>query len=224
VWDGTPYVSDIPECLQAAYGTAGEGEEGKSVGLLWGSTMSIHDRFGNDEDILDEEFSETEDSDNEEEPSSSAAETLTLVRRNKSDSYQYRINEIAIDPFILSDFPSEDGLGAQVNSSGFSEELADLRQQLIKEVRRLIKNVLTLRQAQVMALRLQGKTQVEIGQKLGIHQTTVHKTISGNIDYNNGGACYGGAIKKLRKMCFKDERVLSLLKRIEEVRAEEGVE
>jgi DNA-directed RNA polymerase specialized sigma24 family protein len=187
--------------------------------------MPIHDRFGDDEDILDEEFSETEDDNNdEEESSSSAAETITLVRRNKSDSYQYRIIEIAIDPFILSDFPSEDGLGAQANSSGYSEELADLRQQLIKEVRRLIKNVLTLRQAQVMALRLQGKTQVEIGHKLGIHQTTVHKTISGNIDYNNGGACYGGAIKKLRKMCFKDERVLSLLKRIEEVRAEEGVE
>jgi len=186
--------------------------------------MPTHDRFGDDDDIIGDGFAETDDDEkgDEDEPNQSAAETLTLVRRNKSDSYQYRIIEIAIDPFILSDFPSEDGLGAQANSSGYSEELADLRQQLIREVRRLIKSVLTKRQAQVMALRLQGKTQVEIGQKLGIHQTTVHKTISGNIDYNNGGACYGGAIKKLRKMCFRDERVLAILKRIGEVRAEEG--
>lgn len=184
--------------------------------------MPIHDRFGDDEDVIGDSFSEAdEDGEEDEEPSQSITETLTLVRRNKSDSYQYRITEILIDPFVLSDFPSEDGLGAQANSAGYSEELSNLRQQLIKEIRRLMKGVLTKRQAQVMGLRLQGKTQIEIGQKLGIHQTTVHKTISGNIDYNNGKACYGGAIKKLRKMCLKDERVLALLKHIEEVRLEE---
>jgi DNA-binding CsgD family transcriptional regulator len=187
--------------------------------------MPIHDRFGDDEDVIGDNFSEVDEDDEEdEEPSQSAVETLTLVRKNKSDSYQYRIIEIPIDPFVLSDFPSEDSLGAQANSAGYSEELTDLRQQLIKEIRRLMKGALTRRQAQVMNLRLQGKTQVEIGQKLGIHQTTVHKTISGNIDYNNGGACYGGAIKKLRKMCLRDEHVLALLKRIEEVRLEEGDE
>jgi hypothetical protein len=69
---------------------------------------------------------------------------------------------------------------------------------------------------------LQGRTQVEIGQRLGIHQTTVHKTISGVIDYKNGGACYGGAIKKLRKMCLRDDRVLAILRRMEEVRVEES--
>jgi DNA-directed RNA polymerase specialized sigma subunit len=188
--------------------------------------MPTHDCFGDsdDDNIIEDDFSETEDNEeaDEDESNQLATEALTLVRKNKSDSYQYRIIEIAIDPFILSDFPSEDGLGAQANSSGYSEELADLRQQLIKEVRRLIKNMLTKRQTQVMSMRLQGKTQMEIGQKLGIHQTTVCKTISGNIDYNNGGACYGGAIKKLRKMCFKDERVLAILKHIEEVRAEES--
>lgn len=190
--------------------------------------MPTRDRFGDDEDILNSEPG-AEDEEDEEEGEEDGfgqpvAGALTLVRKNKSDSYQYRIIEIAIDPFILSDFPSEDGLGAQANSSGYSEELAELRQQLIKEVRRLIKSVLTKRQTQVMNLHLQGKTQVEIGQKLGIHQVTVHNTIRGIIDYNNGGARYGGAIKKLRKMCFRDERVLAILKRIEEVRAEEDKE
>jgi len=175
--------------------------------------MSTHDDI--DDDIADKI------SDDEEEGEQPSSEAFTVSRKNKSDSYQYRIIEIPIDPFVLSDFPSEGSLGAQASSAGYSEELLDLRQQLMKEVRRLIKSVLTKRQAQVMALRLQGKTQIEIGQRLGIHQTTVHKTISGNIDYGNGGACYGGAIKKLRKMCLKDERVLAILKRIGEVYAEE---
>lgn len=180
--------------------------------------MSTYDRFDDDID------GDLDDADVGEGNASAqpAAEALSLARRNKSDSYQYRIIEIAIDPFLLSDFPNEDGFGAQVNTSGYSEELAELRQELVREVRRLIKTSLTRRQAQVMSLRLQGKTQVEIGQKLGIKQPTVHNAINGVIDYKNGGARYGGAIKKLRKMCLKDGRVLAILRRIEEIRAEEG--
>jgi DNA-binding CsgD family transcriptional regulator len=182
--------------------------------------MSTYDRF--DDDDIDGDI----DGDGEEDGDTvqPAAEALSLVRRNKSDSYQYRIIEIAIDPFLLSDFPNEDGFGAQVNTSGYSEELAELRQELIHEMRRLIKTSLTKRQAQVMALRLQGKTQVEIGQKLGIKQPTVHNAINGVIDYKNGGARYGGAIKKLRKICLKDERVLAILKRIGEIREDEEEE
>lgn len=174
--------------------------------------MSTHDPFDGEDDEFVEE--------NNEENTSSANQNLT--HKNKSDSYQYRIIEIAIDPFLLSDFPNDEGFGAQISTSGYSEEITELRKQLMKEVKRLMKTVLTKRQAQVMNLRLQGKTQVEIGQKLGIHQTTVHKTISGVIDYKNGGACYGGAIKKLRKLCLKDEKILIILKKIEEAYTEEN--
>jgi RNA polymerase sigma factor (sigma-70 family) len=177
-------------------------------------------RFG-DNDPAEGDPIEDEDEDDEGDDGQELPGALTMVRRNKSDSYQYRIIEIAIDPFVLSDFPSEDGLGAQANSSGYSDELAELRRQLIQEVRRLIKTLLTPRQRQVINLRLQGKTQVEIGRKLGISQPTVHNTISGVIDYKNGGARYGGLIKKLQKICLKDGRVLAILKRIEEVRSEE---
>jgi len=181
--------------------------------------MSTYDRLDDD---IDGDLDDTEGEKEGGEPAQPTVEVFSLARRNKSDSYQYRIIEIAIDPFLLSDFPNEDGFGAQVNTSGYSEELSELRHELIHEVRRLIKTSLTKRQVQVMSLRLQGKTQVEIGQKLGIKQPTVHNAINGVIDYKNGGAKYGGAIKKLRKMCLKDERVLSILKRIEEIRSEEG--
>jgi DNA-binding NarL/FixJ family response regulator len=144
-------------------------------------------------------------------------DALSSISKNKSDSYQYRIIEIAVDPFILSDFASEDGFGFVANRVGHPEELDTLRKKLMREVKRIIRTKLTKRQTEVMLLRLQGKTQVEIGRALGIHQTTVHKTISGVIDYKNGATCYGGAVRKLKKICLKDERILNILKQISDL-------
>jgi DNA-binding CsgD family transcriptional regulator len=144
-----------------------------------------------------------------------------MAKKNKSDSYQYRIIEIAIDPHVLSDFSSDDGLGAQLGKSGYSERVQELREQLMVEVRRLIRTALTERQMQVVVMFLQGKTQVQIAKKLGICQPSVHKALKGNIDYKNGAARYGGAIKKLQKLCAKDEKILDLLAKIDEARRAE---
>ena len=132
---------------------------------------------------------------------------VSVKKRNRSDSYQYRMVEVPIDPHVLSHFSAEDGLSEQMRNSGFSEEIMKLRKNLIDEIKRLINNILTERQREVINLRLKGLTQVEIADLLGIHQTTVHKTISGNIDYKNGEARYGGAIKKLQKACQKDDKI-----------------
>ena len=142
-------------------------------------------------------------------------------KRNRSDSYQYKIVEIAVDPNVLNDFPLMDGLGSQLNLAKYSEKFYDLRQQLMKEVLRIISTNLTQRQCEVVTLRLQGKTQIQIADQLGIHQTTVHKLLMGNIDYANGKKRYGGAIKKLKKICAKDEKVLKILKEMDNVRAKD---
>jgi DNA-binding CsgD family transcriptional regulator len=142
-------------------------------------------------------------------------------KKNKSDAYQYRIIEIAIDPGILSDFSSDESLAAQLERSGYSEEIQELRDQLMGEVRRLIHTRLTERQMQVVLLFLQGKTQIQIGKKLGICQPSVHKALKGNIDYKNGAAKYGGAIKKLQKLCANDEKIQAILERIAEARQTE---
>jgi len=144
------------------------------------------------------------------------------VKKNKSDSYQYRIVEIAVDPSILGDFPFEDGLGAIIDVSGYSEELQDLRHELMDEVRRVIFSSLTKRQAEVLVLRLQGKTQMEIAEELGVCQPTVHKIIHGNIDYKNNEARYGGALKKLRKLCTKDRRIMGVLEKIKVYNGDKG--
>jgi DNA-binding CsgD family transcriptional regulator len=143
-------------------------------------------------------------------------------KSNKSSSYQYRIIEVTVDPYLLSDFAAEEGLGAQLGVSGYSEEIHDLRLQLMEEVKRLIDTSLTRRQAEVILLNLDGRTQIQIAEALGICQTTVHKTLRGNIDYKNGAARYGGAIKKLKKLCSKDKQVLDILRKINNVREKES--
>lgn len=139
-------------------------------------------------------------------------------KKNKSDSYQHKIVEITIDPVILNDFPLDTGLGAQVNLAMYSEEFYELRQQLIDEVMRIVSTNLTKRQAEVVMLRLEGKTQIQIAEQLGIHQTTVHKLLSGNIDYANGKKRYGGAVKKLKKICDKDNKVINILQQMESLK------
>lgn len=145
-------------------------------------------------------------------------------KKNKSDSYQYKIVEISVDPVILNDFPMTNGLGAQVNLAKYSEEFYNLRQQLIDEVLRIVENDLTKRQREVVLLRLQGKTQTQVAEELGVHQTTVHKLLMGNIDYANGKKRYGGAIKKLKKLCSEDDKILKILRKIEELRIRDPLE
>lgn len=145
--------------------------------------------------------------------------SLMARKKNKSDSYQYKIVEVAVDPTVLNDFPYVESLGSQLNLSKYSEEFHELRRKLMKEVLRIIKSSLTKRQCEVVMLRLEGKTQIQIADQLGIHQTTVHKLLMGNIDYANGKKRYGGAIKKLKKLCAKDERILEILDSMEELRA-----
>lgn len=154
-----------------------------------------------------------------------SAEVLYMDRkRNKSDSYQHKIVEITVDPVVLNDFPINNGLGAQMNLAKCSEEFYDLKERLMKEILRIIRNDLTERQAEVVTLRLEGKTQIQIADQLGIHQTTVHKLLMGNIDYANGKKRYGGAIKKLKKICAKDKTVLEILRKMEELRTRDPLD
>lgn len=147
-----------------------------------------------------------------------------MRKKNKSDSYQHKIVEISVDPSILSEFPLAESLGSQLNLSRHSERFDELRENLFQRVLFLISSELTDRQAQVITLRLMGRTQIQIAEELKIHQTTVHKTLMGNIDYANNKKCYGGAIKKLRKLCNKDIAIRVILEEMESIRAKDGGE
>lgn len=137
---------------------------------------------------------------------------------SKSDKYQHKILEIPVEPDILHNFSNEDGMAGHMDQGESSEEIDALRQKLLDVIKGIIENDLTVRQRQVIKLRLLGHTQSDIGGQLDICQTTVHKVIEGNIDYNNDKKRYGGVIKKLKKLCTSNEEIQDILMKIEDIK------
>lgn len=125
--------------------------------------------------------------------------------------------EISIDPVLLNNFSTEDGLNSYFNSYASTEEFKELRAELFNEVMDIIQNQLTDKQKQVVIMTyIDGKTQNEISIELGRHQTAIHKTLKGNIDYGNNGKRYGGALKKIRKLCADNENIQRILGKMRE--------
>ena len=125
--------------------------------------------------------------------------------------------EISIDPVLLNNFAMEDGIGAYFATCAMSDEFQALRQELVEEVMHIVNNCLTDKQREVMYMTyVEGKTQNEISNELGKHQTTIHKILQGNIDYNNQKKRYGGALKKIRKLCVNSEKIQDILLKMKE--------
>lgn len=125
--------------------------------------------------------------------------------------------EVLIDPTILSTLSflsTEDDLSAEAK-----DELLELTEQLTFKIRDIIDNKLTKRQSEVVKLIFfEQKTQMEVAYLLGLCQTTIHKLIHGNLDYSNGGKRYGGAVKKIRKLCQKDTDIQYIISRMDSLR------
>jgi len=82
-------------------------------------------------------------------------------------------------------------------------EVSDLVKALIRITK---KYKLTKRQQEVLTLIFLGYTQEEVGVKLGIHQTSIHKVLFGNLVYNGkyAGRRHGGILAKLKKIGEKE--------------------
>ena len=145
------------------------------------------------------------------------AKNVTYVTSGEGELSLNNFVEISIDPVLLNNFSNEDGISAYFNSYSTTEEFQELKNDLVKEVMNIIENHLTMKQREVMIMTyLEGKTQNEISIELGRHQTAIHKTLKGNIDYGNNGKRYGGALKKIKKLCIKNERIQEILKKMRE--------
>lgn len=125
--------------------------------------------------------------------------------------------EISIDPIVLNNFSTEEGLNAYFNNYASSEEFQNLKRELLSEVMNIIETCLTENQKEIMVMTyVEGKTQNEIAQELGKHQTTIHKQLRGNLDYTNNGKRYGGAIKKIKKLCAKNDKIQEILQQMKD--------
>lgn len=131
----------------------------------------------------------------------------------KSENYQYRYLEIGVNPEKLQNIGESISLGTLLGLQSENEEIRAIREVLLKRVIKLIDEKVTPYQRRVLMLTLSGKTQEEIGKELNITQSAVHKSLHGNITYP-ARITYGGSIKKLKKICQKDEVILKLLEEI----------
>jgi DNA-directed RNA polymerase specialized sigma subunit len=141
---------------------------------------------------------------------------------NKSRLYQYKIVEISFDHDKLDNFPIERSISSLLAENEYNQKITELREDLIEEIYSIISSdFLTGHQKTILMMRLTGKTQNEIADHLGITQSAVHKAMHGNIDYKNNKKRYGGIIKKLKKICTNNPRIVEILQEIDEIKNSE---
>jgi predicted transcriptional regulator len=142
-------------------------------------------------------------------------------RRTRSGAYQHLILEVVFSNEMMETFCNEDSMHDRLNPFDYDEEMIGLEEELKKEFWRVVDTLLTDRQRDVIRLYSEGLTQTEIAKKLGVNQSSVVKSIRGNVNYGDGvRKSYGGSRKKLRKIIETDEKIKDILDRIKKCREE----
>ena len=141
-------------------------------------------------------------------------------RKNRSDHYQYILLETVCSNDMMEACSNDDSISAKLNPFQYNEELLDLEDQLKKEFWRVINTLLTPRQREVIKLYSDGYTQMEIAKMLNVNQSSITKSLNGNVDYKNGKRVYGGAKKKIKKIIENDEKIKEILGKMSELREE----
>jgi len=139
-------------------------------------------------------------------------------RKNRSDKYQYVLLETTCSNDMMEAFTNADSISNRLDSFMYNEELLDLEEDLRREFWRIVNELLTDRQKQVIKLYADGYTQMEIAKMLNVNQSSITKSLNGNVDYKNGKKIYGGARKKIRKIMENDEKIKSILARMQDLR------
>ena len=146
-------------------------------------------------------------------------------KRTRSDSYQHLLLEIIYPHEMLAAFSNDDSLHKRLNPFAYNEDVLVLEDQLKDEFWRVVNENLTPRQNEVIRLCSQGLTQMEIAKKLGVNQSSITKSLNGNVDYSKdeGRRSYGGIKKKLQKIIETDDKIQKILKKINELRDEDYI-
>lgn len=141
-------------------------------------------------------------------------------RKNRSDSYQYLILETVCSNDMMQGFCNDDSLYNRLNPHHYDEKILDLEDQLKTEFWRIVNELLTDRQREVIKLYADGYTQMEIAKILNVNQSSITKSLNGNVDYKHKRRIYGGATKKIKKIIDNDENIKNILSQIRDLREE----
>jgi predicted transcriptional regulator len=140
-------------------------------------------------------------------------------RKNRSDVYQYSLLEIAFSHEMLDVFSNNDSIADRLNPFQYNEDLLDLEDELKVEFWRIVEDCLTPRQKQVIRLHADGYTQMEIAKILNVNQSSITKSLHGNVDYKGDRVVYGGSSKRLKKIIGTDTKIKDILERMSSLRA-----
>ena len=143
----------------------------------------------------------------------------TKKRKNRSDAYQVFFLESAFSSEMMEVFCNTDSISHRLNPFEYDEELIDLEDQLKVEFWRVVDS-LTDRQKEVLKLYSDGYTQMEIAKKLHVNQSSITKSLRGNVDYSKNKRSYGGSEKKIKKIIESDEKIREILRKMQECRIE----
>jgi len=139
-------------------------------------------------------------------------------RPTRSSTYQWILLETVCSNDMMESFNNNDSISNRLDPFKYNEELLDLEDQLKVEFWRIVETQLTGRQKEVIRLYADGYTQMEIAKILNVNQSSVTKSINGNVDYKKGKKVYGGATKKMRKIIESDDKIKSILNKMSELR------
>jgi predicted DNA-binding protein YlxM (UPF0122 family) len=141
-------------------------------------------------------------------------------RKNRSDSYQYLLLETVCSNDMMEAFCNEDSIYNRLNPFGYNEDLSELESLLKIEFWRIVDTLLTPRQCQIVRLYSDGYTQMEIAKILQVNQSSITKSLNGNVDYKNGKRIYGGVRKKINKIIENDDKIKEILSKMTALRDE----
>jgi len=141
-------------------------------------------------------------------------------RVNRSSRYQYLLLETVCSNDMMEAFSNQESIGFRIDPFKHHEQIIDLQEELRKEFWKVVDACLTDRQKQVIKLVCENKTQMEIAKILGVNQSSITKSLHGNVDYKNGRKVYGGASRKIIKSLETNEKVQEILTKINELREE----
>ena len=141
-------------------------------------------------------------------------------RANRSDRYQHLLVETAYSNEMMETFSNGDSISNRLNPYQYSEELLDLEDELKVEFWRIVDTLLTSRQRQVIRLYADGYTQMEIAKQLNVNQSSITKSLNGNVDYKKSKISYGGSNKKISKIIESDDKIKDILERMRLCREE----
>jgi DNA-directed RNA polymerase specialized sigma subunit len=125
----------------------------------------------------------------------------------KSSSSQYIYREVSVESAILDtiEAPSQE-----------DQQYLELRDALFQKVLHIIEHDLTPKQRLAIVLcYLQGKTQYEAADLMGVHQTSVFYHIHGGS--NGAPNKSGGALRKIRKVLDRDQEAQLIIMKLKEV-------